>query len=420
MGENFMQVEIGKRTTQGTWGVCTLSALYVALVTLIPVLGFGAKGTMLNTLIKAGVFIVYLGAIFIFSNFQMSAGGGKAYIPFVYFISQCFCLAYSPYPFSIVEVATQTAMLFALFVLLPNVRGSKQDMVRGIKIFVLFDISAIIYNLIVYFDRIITLSFLTNVYYDMFSFFDNKNTYGKILFVTLVLLFYWRSLCDEEDVQTKKHINKLMYLQMFAIATSMCRSALLCSLIFLLCNYLKYASPRRVIEAVSLCVAGGVLFCIPGVREYLLHILFRVEVDTYREPIVEASKVLVRENLLYGCGQSGWEQILDKISGNAYSHNGFLSVLMNGGILYFSAYIVIIIRALIGAFQVKKENRELGSQIFIFLVAVMVYSFFEATVLCETNAANFAFTIAALILPQMYLNMSHGAVNNSQEMKEAR
>ena len=401
-----MQINQKKQTARGAFGVCTLSALYVVLVTLIPIMGFGAKGTSTNTILKAAIFIIYIGALFLLAKFKMVIGGGRVYILLAYLFSQALCFTYSQYSVAMIDIVNQAAILFALFLLLPKTRGQKRDIVNGIKILVLFDIAAIIYNFFLHFDRFISLSFLTNVYYDMYSFFDNKNTYGMILFVTLVLLFYWRSICDTEDAKTKKRINKMIYVQLFAIAVSMCRTALVCTIIFLLCDYLRDLSARRLLTAIGLGFAFAIVYSIPSVKEYLLYILFRVDVDTYREPIVEASLELVRENPLFGCGQGSWGETLAKISRNAYSHNGFLSVLMNGGMIYFSAYVVIIIRALSSAIRIRKINRNLGSQVFIFVLAVVVYAFFEATVLCEVNASNFAFTIGAIILPQLYLNMS--------------
>lgn len=185
----------------------------------------------------------------------------------------------------------------------------------------------------------------------------------------------------------------------------MCRTALLCAMIFLACNYFKRITVKKIIIIFVVFIISGILFLVSSVREYLLYILLRVDVDTFREPIVEASMQLIRENFIFGCGQGGWNIALDDISGNPYSHNGFLSVLMTGGIVYFFAYILIILNCFKYAFKVYKYKFDLGRQMLISILTVLIYSFFESIVLGETNASNFAFTLVNLIIPQLYFNL---------------
>ena len=159
------------------------------------------------------------------------------------------------------------------------------------------------------------------------------------------------------------------------------------------------------------------MFIIPITREYLLFILFRVDVETFREPIIEASLKIVRENLWFGIGQGAWSAALENITDNAYSHNGFLSVLMTGGIVYAAAYIALLIKYFRVCFLIRKTNYNLGSQMMFFLISIFVYAFFESVVLCESNAANFSFTLGAIIIPQMYINqMSNNCINNESEI----
>ena len=316
------------------------------------------------------------------------------------------------------SVLIQLAVLFTVLFMLPSARSQKEDIITGIRVFVLFNIVAIIYNIILHFDRYFSLSFLTNVYYDMYSFFDNKNTYGMTLFVAFVLLFYWYSLCEKSDKATKHRITILICVQFFAIATSMCRTALLCSLVFMFLNYMNKVTPKKLLLTIALAAIGTGIYAIPSVSEYLLHVLFRVDVGTFREPIENASKEIIRANILFGCGQGSWEPILEKISGNPYSHNGFLSVLMTGGLTYFLAYMGLFLHALKCAIRVRKVNHKLGSQFIFFLIAVVIYSLYESVVLCEANAANFSFTIAALIIPQLYCNLLANSPQTFDAKKE--
>ena len=243
----------------------------------------------------------------------------------------------------------------------------------------------------------------------MYSFFDNKNTYGMILFVGFVLLFYWYYICDNRE---KKKITALIWLQFFAIATSMCRTALLCAAVFLLLNFLHQFSGKKLLCAIVLGAAAVLALVIPSIREYFLYILLRVDVDTFREPIVEASIRIWRENVLFGIGQGSWDVLLDEISGNPYSHNGFLSILMTGGLVYFLAYCVLLVNTVIRALRIRKVNFYLGSQFLYAAITTAVYAMYESIVLCEANASNFAFTTAALIIPYLYYNIYR---KNTQE-----
>lgn len=385
------------------FGICSASVIYIILVTIIPVLGIGAKGTTANTMMKALIFAFYLFVMLCCSkgNFKVKSVAG--YVMASYLVSQVVNIFLNKYNVSILNVLIQTAMFYVLLFVLPSVNTTQKDIIKAIKLFVLFDFIAIVYNLIINFDRFANLSFLTNVYYDMYSFFDNKNTYGMFLFVAFALMFYWYYLCDNK--KTKRWIITLMCIQLFAIAVSMCRTALLCSLLLLLFNFFKKLTSGKVMATILLALFMAVVFIIPETREYVLYVLFRVDVDTFREPIVDASLKIVRENLWFGAGQGAWNEILENISDNAYSHNGLLSVLMTGGIVYCVAYITLIIKYFKTCILIRKTNRNLGNQMIFFLICICVYTFFESVVLCESNAANFSFTLGAIIIPQMCINM---------------
>ena len=407
-----------KKKKSGAVGITILSVLYVILVVLIPILGFGNKGSGTNTILKALIFITYLIVMLFQSHFRMQLNRTNIYILFSFLITQGFCIVFTDYSVNIINVVIQAAIFFALLFLLPVVQGQKKEIITGIKLFVLFDFVAAIYNFILHFERYANLSFLNTVYYDMHSFFDNKNTYGGILFVALVLLFYWYYLCDKEDKRTRKWVIVLICVQIFAIATSMCRTALVCTFVFLFCNFFKKFTTKRFFAAPALLALIGLAFAIPSVREYLLYILLRVDVDTFREPIVEASWQIVENNMLFGTGLGSWEGTLEAISGNPYSHNGFLTILMTGGAIYFLAYITLFIYGLRWALRITKVDFGFGSQVVICLITVVIYAFFESIVLCEANSSNFAFTTAALIIPRLYWNQYVRSGSKEQHIQE--
>ena len=393
------------------FGLCTASVIYIILVSIIPVLGIGAKGTTINTMMKAGIFAAYFLIMFFRSKGSISVNGVAGYVIFSYLVSQSVNIIFNITEISILNVLIQAAMFYMLLFVLPTVNTTQDEIIKAVKLFVAFDFIAIFYNIFINFERFANLSFLTNIYYDMYSFFDNKNTYGMFLFVAFALLFYWYYLCDNK--KTKKWIVTLICVQFFAIAVSMCRTALVCALLFLMLNLFKKITTKTVILTVLLIIFTIIVFLLPASREYVLYVLFRVDVDTFREPIVEASLKIVRENLWFGIGQGAWNEILESIADNAYSHNGLLSVLMTGGVVYCVAYLTLFIKFFKMSFSIRKMNRNLGNQIIFFLISICVYTFFESVILCESNAANFSFTLGAIIIPQLYVNMMKNSCSNN-------
>ena len=378
-----------------------VGALYIFLVPLIPLLTDSSKGGGTNVLIKFFIFAAFLFVAFFNSKSVFSINTTSIFVIFLYLASQVAALALFG-SLNYISSIVQFILLIVLFIPIRNSASNKKDVLFGIKIYMAFNLFAIIYNIFIHFNDIINLNFIRNIQYDMHSFFDNKNTYGIVLFIGLVLLFY--SLSMIQNNKSKKVIYFLIVLQLIAIAFSLCRTSLLCSGLFLIMFFLRKFSVKRLMIIVFVLLSVGVIFLVPSIRNFVLYHLLRIDVGTFRDNIHAGCLQLIKSSLLCGYGEDNWSFLLERIAGNKYAHNGFFTVLLNGGALYFVSYIIIYITYFIVALRIKQYNVDLSKSIFCFLICTIVFSFFEGMVVCGSSSSNFAFAYAGFVMPVLFLN----------------
>lgn len=378
--------------------VAVMSSLYVALVSLIPLFLNSGKGSTLNTFAKLLIFALFALVVFNRANFKLDTTISKIYIIISFVLSQLLCYIWNN-SLNVISSLAQALLLIIIFIPLNNVRESNKEIEKGIKIFLIFNFFAIIYNFIKHFRNIINLNFITNIRYDMYSFFDNKNTYGMILFVALALLFYYRTI--------NKHFNKKLFvflvtIQIFSITMSLCRTALLCTGVFLVLVFLLDFSKFKLGLLIFLTAVIFLLLQIPSVNEFVLYHVLRIDTGTYRDGIYSGSRQLISQSLLFGFGEDNFANILASITGNMYPHNGLYTVLLDGGLIYLSGYIILYFVLIKRAISVIKVNRKLGTYVLFFLICTIIYACFEGIVVCGSSSANFAFCLAAYIIPSIF------------------
>lgn len=375
---------------------------YVVSVVLIPLTPIGGKGTILNTLSKAFILLLFTGHFF-FSKKKSETINLLSFLACaLYIIGQLTSIMFEGNISSLVNMITSVLMLFTLLFELPRIKVHWDEIQKILKLFVLFTVITCLWNIIMNADVILSLSFINNVYYNMYSFFDNKNTYGIFLFAGLgsniYLMFF-----------NNKKIYKLSFiLILFSIIISMSRTSFLSSILFLTVGYF-FVSLQKTSKIVNIFVICLVILLsitlIGGINEYVFNILLRTEVESFRQPIYKAALKLFQQRPIIGFGESAFGESLKKLCGNEYTHNGYLTVLLSGGIVYFIAYVFIIVKAISNAWNIRKVHLNLGSYILAFLIATLVYSMGESVVLLQTAASNFSVSLFAVVVPQLILNI---------------
>ncbi len=376
-------------------------SLYIISIFLIPLIGGATKGSSVNTLLKLILLLVFFVCTLVASRFKIS----KSILPhsafFLFLLSQFFCFL-DIRNINAISSLGQIVISFLFLLVIPTIRQSEKSIIKGLIVFLIFNYFSIVYNLIIHFDFFISFQFLSSVNYRIYSFFDNKNTFGMVLFIGLVLLFYLKYL---SFFKGKYIFRLLLFVQLFAIAFSMCRTSLLCSVLFifgyLIINYKRYFS-----LTLFIMVLGMVSFFVPFFRNMVFDILLRVDVGTYRDVIYEGAIKLIASSPVYGYGVDNWADLLLISGGNTYSHNGFLTILLDGGIINSLSYLLVIVFSFRSAWKIRFKNAMLSKTILLYLLCFLIYSYFESVVLCSSSAVNSYFTFAGVVVPILIFNKS--------------
>lgn len=370
--------------------------IYIITVVLIPLLALGAKGTTGNTIAKVivlGVFTAYYLSVSARTRYWNK---GSILVILLYVVSQTLVILTSsarPYVTVLTEIVIMGIVLFCI----PKINVSKENVKSALWVYLVFIVISIVYNLIKHWRRFVTLQFLRYAYYDMYSFFDNKNTFGMFLFTGLVAAFYIMSVTERK--KERKWAVATAVVIIIGIVLSMCRTALLGMGIFLLGMSFTLPLKQRNVLLILVALAAAIVLTVPSLRNYIFSILLRMDVSTNRDVINRGAIRLISEKPIFGYGDSTWAQQLHEYGGNVYSHNGYLSILLNGGLLYFTGYLIILGKAVANAVYLYRYRKDYGIITLSAILGFAVYAMFEPVVLCGANAASMSFTLVCLMIP---------------------
>lgn len=133
---------------------------------------------------------------------------------------------------------------------------------------------------------------------------------------------------------------------------------------------------------VPIAIVGGIIIAVMGIYIGTSGLLAErlAEVSSggigEREHIWETAMILVRENLIFGSGASGYEAWMSQnFSGYEAPHNVYLLILSYTGLVGLSIFLVFLFRWGVAAFSINKKQR---SPFYVSLFLVLLVYLFTA------------------------------------------
>lgn len=374
--------------------------IYLFSVLFLQIVGGSNKGGMLDTVWKAVVISATLLYVLIKSKLKI-----KRYIVIpliIYILGQGIAIFSNEFSTisSFVNCAIIIVMTYMFFsVPYYNSDFTIKDMVWFLNAFIILMLYAVVLNFFKNPSSVLGTLSNANVYSNMMSsFFDNKQTFGMFLFMAFVVSV-WGYILE----------NKKCYIctaMIFFVNLFLClsRTALFACLgfIFMIVILIRKFNQKLCRILVSLIVLTIILV---QLNPTLHHFITNVVLDTSatmnaRTNIWEdAFYALNNIKFFWGYGEGNASAAIATVSHSANAHNGIVYVLLTGGIIKLTLYIVVILRSLFSIKKIKKYNPALSAMFFSALASVMIYSMGEALVLLDSSAPCVVASIICLAFP---------------------
>ena len=225
------------------------------------------------------------------------------------------------------------------------------------------------------------------------SFFDNKNTFGTFLGITVVCGFYLFSI-DRKKIYL---VSSLFQLAMCIF--SFCRSALLFLLVYFILQYKNFKKIAFIILLASIICL--ILHSSTNISQFIIEKVLRLEyTDTGRRVIwhnVWISSNFHGFDYLIGIGPSEMEW-----SSVSYVHNIYLESLVTGGFAKIFYYAFLLSYSLYNITKIQDMNLR------VFCSGVMggylVYGMVESVLLFELGLIPFLFAFITFFIPCLQSN----------------
>lgn len=264
---------------------------------------------------------------------------------------------------------------------------------------------AIIYNLIINYS-ILTSVFrlqlsLSTIKSTFISFFGNSNNFGFYLYVALCLLVFLQ----------RKRSSTIQLAAIVIVAVSLfftlSRTAIMSALLFIAIFILLEKRSQR-----TLILFSGLIIIVM----YLFISTLLPQNNIISEYFLRSESGLGERDLIW---KYGWQQFLERpILGYGFGnsnilyigkwnktlqwHNGYLDVLLSGGVLYLILYLASFLKLFKVYLKIGKQNHQAGNLYISFLISFMLYSFFEDVTLYGVYPLSCVITVLLVAIPLMH------------------
>ena len=374
--------------------------VYLFLVLFLQIIGYSSKGSMLDTLWKAGVIIVTLWYVI-----YKTGGRIKSYIIIpilIYIMEQVAALICSDLISlsSMINIFVVIAMIY-LFMSVSKSGKCFQisDLNWFINAFICLMAYAVIFNFIKNPSSVLGVLSNKSVYANMMtSFFDNKQTFGMFLFMAFIVSI-WGYIINSKKVY-------IVTAAVFFVNLFLClsRTALFACIAFIgMIAIFSFKSNRKfsIHIIITVAVVFVVAMLIPVLRTFIMNVVLDTK-DTMnaRTNIWDyAFSALKGNHLLFGYGEGNVSRAMESVGYRANTHNGIIQVLLTGGIVKFILYLCVICKSFVSIRRIKKYNATLSGIFLATLISVCVFSMGEALVFLDSSAPCVVASILCIGLP---------------------
>lgn len=292
---------------------------------------------------------------------------------------------------------------FCIFNIIANIEVKNISFDSFFKLFLLFVVFSCFYNIFINFNNFNNILNFNNKYLGFSSFFNHRNGFGQLLFVGVVVNYY---------LLLKNKKSRLYFLSFLLIIInlllSFSRTSIFVTCLFFVFNFVQNIfqskNYKKIFFTAFIIIVLLLIICYvlnnDNIMRFLNYYVLRSEDGlSGRDNIWYLSLSRLRSFYIftgYGIGTSSY--ILSEFN-LTNAHNTIIELLLSGGIVLFSFYLLIY---LIIIRRIKKIKDIMLKRIYIsFFICFLTYTMFEKVILFSTGYAPLMFTIFICAIPSL-------------------
>jgi O-antigen ligase len=389
-----------------------LNILFLYFLSLNILTVFGLQETMPNGIIQIWNilwFLILAGTMLYVSKFRYIS---TKYLPLIaLFLISTFLTIWNSVvgTGNLSVLANSSQILPPIFMILFLVLLGKERLslldVRKFNVYIIsFAVFCSVYNLIS------NYAFIANEWLNvadpyesvLSSFYLNRNTFGFLLSFAIAAVIL--NLITESPKKNRLLYISTLLLLMTNLILTLSRGAILMTIIFFIIFTILRKGVAGIFKAVVvLAILAFAVFSLLG-SDFVNVNLIRKETGTTGRDALQSYGVeyFQANNLLTGSGVGIAGSALFSDYGYSSFHSAYVTVLVDGGILYMITYIFILLVAFSNMKKIHRKNTEYGSFFMALFIAYVAYGFFEANILFRFDPNSILATFYLFLLP-LYL-----------------
>ena len=307
--------------------------------------------------------------------------------------------------FSLINYLTVPIAIVIFLVILGNTRLSKEDFLSFNSMVIAYTLVACIYNFIINYKNIFLIKSITSSYeYSFSSFYDNRNTFGLLLAITLGMALYSWGAAKSELVKFIYIIAGFIFA--FSLFLTQSRAAILFFFMFAIVYYLLRDGMRGLVKAalaiISLIVITTTILGTSYVSDNLIRensgSSGRGELSAYGLDVYSSS------NVLFGAGFGRpTKNLIAKYELSSF-HSNYITILVSGGIIQAIFYLSLLIFVSSNILMLKLYDKKLYAFSAAILVSYLVYSSIETVMPFQLYSNNYLISVLVIYMPSYILN----------------
>jgi len=167
----------------------------------------------------------------------------------------------------------------------------------------------------------------------------------------------------------------------------------------------------------------AVIFLNTDLREYFLKIVLRVQHDGNRFNLIKGGlKYYAGGNLkdiLIGVGPTGSQMYVREISGGRNFHNGYITVLITGGLSMMMFFLYIAFCNINNGIKTLRYDRCSGAYMLAANAIMLLYMWGQTPVIFSPDLVSSMLTFYCIIVPRYFYNLYRNQIREEKRMQMA-
>ncbi|WP_028392018.1 O-antigen ligase family protein [Bacillus cihuensis] len=292
-----------------------------------------------------------------------------------------------------------------VFVCIPSqFRISRKGLDSFMGSILMLGLIACIYNMIVNFSGILSITSINNPYEVNFdSFFTNRNSFAQFLFFCVIANTYLYF--------TKKTIfylvcYSILGLNIFATISRTVIASLCIFLFIFLIIYFRKKVLTQIMTFISVTLIFFILYFNEQVNNFIAENFIRKENGTSgRSEIWQAGfQILDQSSWTFGTGYLTSASLITNMGFPNQFHNFYIETLVGGGIVDLLLHLLIFLFVLNKVIRIYKKDNVTSIIFLSGLSALLFYAFFESASFFSMGYVDSLFRLFFITIPLLYAN----------------